>query len=95
MSLARVPCFCHRDPFCSEAPRPYDEARTFLDCHFWQSLSKAIGWENDPMYDDQTKVSREQQAVDHNKIASVRLWHRFIDHLASGKDAASFFAHIN
>jgi hypothetical protein len=50
----------------------------FLDPLFWQSLGKALGWRQD-----------EDQWGD--RAEWVSQWHRFIDHLAEGKDAESFF----
>ena len=50
----------------------------FLDPLFWQSLGKAMGWRQD-----------EDQWGD--RAEWVSQWHRFIDHLADGKDAESFF----
>ncbi|HVB33734.1 MAG TPA: hypothetical protein VNJ52_05090 [Patescibacteria group bacterium] len=48
----------------------------FLDPSFWQSLGKALGWgENDTAHRNEW-ISR---------------WHDFIDHLAEGKSAESFF----
>lgn len=56
------------------APGCYDLelAPLFLDPSFWQSLGKALGWDED-------------------SIALNSYWHSFIDHLADGKDAESFF----
>jgi hypothetical protein len=55
-----------------------------LDPLFWQSLGRARGWHKEPfamngawlMADSEWKLN----------------WFRFIDHLAEGKDAESFFA---
>lgn len=61
----------------------------WCDPLFWQALSKALGWGN--------KVF---EAFDGNPDITVRMfkgkpymyhWHRFIDHIAKGKDADSFF----
>lgn len=46
---------------------------------FWQALGKAMGWDEE--YDYENK-----------REAWIGYWHRFIDHLASGGDAESFFA---
>lgn len=68
--------------------------RTFLDPAFWQALGKARGWgkniysgvmhhldEGDKLVTDKWEMPVYQYQ-----------WHHFIDHLASGGDAESFFA---
>lgn len=50
-----------------------------LDPLFWQSLGKAMGWET--QFDEDKGFNHQWQYE----------WHRFIDHLAEGKDAESFF----
>jgi hypothetical protein len=52
----------------------------FLDPSFWQSLGKALGW--DERIDDGSHYA---------KPGWLEAWHRFIDHLAEGKTAESFF----
>lgn len=55
-----------------------------LDPLFWQALGKAMGWKpNDPNISHATQSGMER--------CSICLWHRFISHLAEGKDAESFF----
>ncbi len=54
----------------------------FLDPAFWQALGKARGWEKSS-YNDEFK------------FLWLTVWHRFIDHLAEGKDAESFFASLS
>lgn len=50
-----------------------------LDPLFWQALGKAMGW-------------KEEMWWVNNYIEAWKYhWHRFIDHLAEGKDADSFF----
>lgn len=50
---------------------------------FWQALGKAEGWEVFEGYDVEG---------DFSSIEGWRSnWHRFIDHLAEGKDVDSFF----
>lgn len=56
---------------------------TFLDPLFWQSLGKAMGW-SEWHTDGSRKVWKEWHKWKNE-------WHRFIDHLAEGKDAESFF----
>ena len=52
-----------------------------LDRTFWQALGKALGWKpfNSPL-DEMLTWQYE--------------WHRFIDHLASGKPADDFFKEL-
>lgn len=52
-------------------------AVVFLDPTFWQALGKARGWRKD------WPTEGSPDWLFH--------WHRFIDHLAEGKDAESFF----
>lgn len=57
------------------------------DPFFWESLSKAIG---------DTK-GYDLEPLRHNGsnyISWLAHWHRFIDHLAEGKDADSFFTNL-
>lgn len=56
----------------------------FLDPLFWQCLGKGLGWKDDeyiPGYGEPEMVT----------IMWLHQWHSFIDHLASGQDAESFF----
>jgi len=53
----------------------------FLDPLFWRSLGKAMGW-------------CTEEVARYGLIGYVAYWHRFIDHLASGKDANSFFEEL-
>ncbi len=62
----------------------------FLDPAFWQALGKARGWkERYTSADPEWKTMSFGQMQDNKPTAH---WHRFIDHLAEGKDAESFFA---
>lgn len=55
-----------------------------LDPQFWSALGKARGWEEG--------LDRD---IFRLPIEAWKLkWHRFIDHLAEGKDAESFFASL-
>lgn len=58
---------------------------------FWQSLGKAMGWSESP---------QAHRGLYHKDAYGYHQWtepqyiaemHRFIDHLAEGKDAESFF----
>lgn len=57
-----------------------------LDPLFWQALGKAMGWEDFEGYDVEGDFSKIEGWRNH--------WHRFIDHLASGGDAESFFKEL-
>ena len=74
----------------------YESYKIFLDPLFWQALGKAMGWEK---YDD--------NKCPHNGMCGLRCegskiivpgwmsrWHRFIDALASGQSAESFFKEL-
>ena len=58
----------------------------FLEPLFWQSLGKAMGWERMTELD-----TFAASGLRHAQETWLYQWHRFIDHLASGKDAESFF----
>lgn len=49
---------------------------------FWQALGKALGW-------GELTVSRDDWTQQPKWLYE---WHRFIDHLAFGKDTDSFFS---
>jgi hypothetical protein len=55
----------------------------FLDPLFWQALGKARGW--------QAPESRNRDVLNGEWVDQ---WHRFIDHLAEGNDAESFFSRL-
>ena len=67
-----------------------------LDPAFWQALGKARGWQTSCFHLDE---SGRYEAYRHTAKCGVSTaksywelqWHRFIDHLAEGKDAESFF----
>jgi hypothetical protein len=56
----------------------------FLDPFFWQALGKARGW-------GELKLPNRSPIGQHEEGRWFFHWHRFIDHLAEGKDAESFF----
>jgi hypothetical protein len=56
------------------------QAMCFLDPLFWQALGKARGW-----------TVCESGSIWQGVPKWRYWWHRFIDHLADGKDAESFF----
>jgi hypothetical protein len=55
------------------------ETEILLQPHFWSALGKARGWGYEKKWQ-------------YNGAVWLESWHRFIDHLADGKDAESFFA---
>ncbi len=60
-----------------------EKEEILLDPLFWQALGKAEGWEKDG---SDTYFS--------NWTSWQYYWHRFIDHLAEGKSADSFFEEL-
>jgi hypothetical protein len=58
----------------------------FTDPGFWQALGIALGWENEETCPTCGYLSAENWG----KRWKAEM-HRFIDHLADGKDAKSFF----
>ncbi len=56
-----------------------------LDRAFWQALGKALGWQT-----TYRTVGGKDRTIGERDY--LEYWHRFIDHLASGKDAESWFA---
>ena len=55
----------------------------FLDPSFWQSLGKALEWKPYLPHEGSWYGTWWME------------WHRFIDHLANGKDAEEFFEGLN
>jgi hypothetical protein len=62
------------------------DAELMLDKDFWSALGKARGWgvSNSVLYDEGEVYTS----------GYLYHWHRFLDHLAGGKDAESFFADL-
>lgn len=56
----------------------------FLDPLFWQALGKSLGWVKGEEY------TGENYESSHEGQWKTE-WHRFIDHLAEGKDPEEFF----
>lgn len=74
---------------------------TLLSPLFWQALGKARGWQKFTWTDDEGQLRSEQEGKEMEHVPGWGAtltwrysWHRFIDHLASGKDAESFFAEL-
>lgn len=67
-----------------------------LDPLFWQALGKGLVWkEVSETETRQNSVTGEPQTIRVvNGTAWQLEWHRFIDHLASGKDIESFFTNL-
>lgn len=61
-----------------------------LDPSFWQALGKALKWKH--------FTSNAKPTPSHKSCSQFcnwkAYWHRFIDHLAEGKDAEPFFASL-
>lgn len=72
--------------------------RALLDPLFWQALGKSLGWKKKcSIKYEEGGVYLEKEAREYiSKTVNMDMWqyqmHRFIDHLASGKDADSFFS---
>jgi len=64
-------------------------AEVFLDPSFWQALGKARGW---VVCEDSSVHTKPAESAACTSNEWFGVWHRFIDHLAEGKDAESFFA---
>jgi hypothetical protein len=64
---------------------PAYKATYFLDPSFWQSLGKALRWEKRQWY--YNTFSKGEENNDGWRVN----WHRFIDHLAEGGRAETFF----
>ena len=62
-----------------------------LDPLFWQSLGKAMGWEKQYEEDAQDCTGEGCSHETWGEEKWILEWHRFIDHLAEGKDIESFF----
>jgi hypothetical protein len=57
---------------------------------FWQALGRALGWDiGGVQYNEPKKMSGQTRI--YLKSGWLYQWHCFIDHLAEGKDADSFF----
>ena len=64
------------------------QAQYFLDTSFWEALGHTLGWEGYFEYihimGDETRKIRQPMWLYY--------WHRFNNHLATGKTPESFFA---
>jgi hypothetical protein len=66
---------------------------TFLDPRFWQSLGQALGWET-PCH-VYIACSQGDACTVWDGYYWMYQWHCFIQHLADGKTAESFFATLS
>lgn len=60
----------------------------FLDPLFWQALGKSLGWKQKPII----HLYKGEESLDFYEWYIY--WVKFIRHLASGKDAESFFTEL-
>jgi len=58
-----------------------------LDREFWQYLAKAEGWET-------SRGSAQNTGSPDSESAALYYWHRFLQHVSTGKDAESFLSAI-
>jgi hypothetical protein len=78
--------------------RVHSTHKAFLDPSFWQALGKARGWRkiNVSWFVEgaakKLGLTKKWKEVEGEREEWVYQWHGFIDHLAEGKDAESFFA---
>jgi len=65
----------------------------FLDPSFWQSIGEALGWKEFVGENDfpSCGFSGGRDSFQFGDAEWKYQWHRFIDHLAEGKTAKSFF----
>lgn len=67
------------------AVHPMYDYSIWLDPLFWQALGESMGWKT-----GYYEYGSANEAIEMSPWQAK--WHRFIDHLASGKDIESFFA---
>lgn len=72
-----------------------------LDPTFWQALGKAEGWEKEPHLCKEcgvigTGTFNHMNACKTRTRSSdwITIWHRFINHIASGGDIDTFFTNL-
>lgn len=77
--------------YTDEGSAEYDLATVLFDPLFWSALGRARGWSTGFVHYGHFK--RAETAADRAETdEALHNWHRFIDHLAEGKDAELFFA---
>lgn len=72
-----------KDGFCGRWVTCGNLHGTLLDPLFWQALGKAMGWGKSDEWFENRKYDYWQE-----------MWHRFIDHLASGGEPEEFFTNL-
>jgi len=73
--------------FLSGLPE-YAKAQIWIDPEFWQALGKAREWRQ-----HENTTAKDKVLGRYGPEWRVQ-WHRFIDHLAEGKDIETFFANV-
>lgn len=75
---------------CSQTDHfTYSKNAILLDPLFWKALGKSVGWKDVERYDKEGGFSSIKGWI---RIEGwVNNWHHFINHLAEGEDAESFF----
>jgi hypothetical protein len=63
----------------------------FMSPLFWQSLGKAMGWEEELVIENYDTIAYQYWK---GRPQWVFEWHRFIEYLVEGKDAESFFKNL-
>lgn len=70
----------------------------WMDLRWWQALGKARGWEQSDYAcsfgSQHPQTSTEFRGMAYATNSWREVWHRFIDHLAEGKDAERFFKNL-
>lgn len=61
--------------------------KQFLRPEFWQALGKSLGWKD-------KYIRKESGSFIYGGKVWLEIWHRFITHLAEGKDPESFFINL-
>lgn len=89
----KAPC-CNRDIKLAEHLTE-NLNMVFLDPLFWQCLGKAMGWDGSGECNCDMREGIHHDQCPANDFKNwLYHWHRFIDHLAEGKDAESFFKEL-
>lgn len=76
-----------------------NSATILLDPEFWKCLGKSLGWRKEGDYCKSGDGCIQGQRFTHEGLCSweyhrdeyLDQWHKFIDHLAKGKDPELFF----
>lgn len=79
----------------SKHPCIEDTAVMFINPKFWQSLGESMGRSEQSNYPLEISFGSHRKMWKQSGDEWHYHWHRFIDHLAEGKDIESFFASLN